>query len=757
VVPLIAVASLAAGTTAQGLAWRAAGRRLDATFGACATRELDVIANVLAAPERNREGGMELLCVTIPGSSAPPLRLRLEIANIPENDQGRISNLRRGDVVRAWCRLRAPVAGPGITEISARQRLASQRLDATGRVKSSRLVGLVRPGTWSPSRALDIARVRARSALDGAVGETGETRAVLGAMLLGDRLLLDDGTNALLRDAGLVHILSISGLHTALSVLLLLAMLRRAGLGARSLFVVGGSLLLAFAAFVGHGASVWRACACLGVGLVARALDRDVDALAALALAAALLVLAAPSLALNVGFLLSVLATAGLVRAVPRVVHGEPGPSGLSRSVAASVGAYLATAPLLASAFGRLAPAALVANLVAAPLCAACLAAGAGAIVLSSVPGVGPAVAGAARLSVDALLIASKIAAAVPGGHLRVASPSGGLVAAYVALLLAAAFWGTASSRSGGRAIRLGFALCAIALHLGPPPPGSGPTRVDVLDVGQGLAVLVRGPDGRFVLVDAGPSGGGRFDAGDRIVVPTLAARGCRRLEVLALSHDHEDHAGGARAVLRDVEVGELWVGEGSENDPITRLVTADAVARGVSVRRLKRGEGAVRGGLEFSALHPGPDDRGRPLNDRCLTLRARSVGGVSILLPGDLESSGERALLAAGADPRCTALVAPHHGADRSSTLAFLAHAAPGFVLVSSGAGNRFGHPGKGALSRFAAIGAEVLRTDLDGTITLEDEGGAWRASVENERRRNKREREDDEECKRERETAGP
>ena len=118
--------------------------------------------------------------------------------------------------------------------------------------------------------------------------------------------------------------------------------------------------------------------------------------------------------------------------------------------------------------------------------------------------------------------------------------------------------WSDTWSRVGGRAIRLVFALFAIALHLGPPPPGSGPARAEVLDVGQGLAVVVRGPDGRSVLVDAGPSASGRFDAGDRIVVPALAAAGCRRLEVLALSHDHDDHAGGARAVLRDIGRGEL-------------------------------------------------------------------------------------------------------------------------------------------------------------------------------------------------------
>jgi competence protein ComEC len=744
-IPLVLAAAFATGAAAQGLVWRDTGRRLDAAFGACALRELEVVAQVAAAPERNREGGRELIVETVSDGKLPGLRLRLDIVEIPGDDGARIAALRCGDVVRVWCRLRAPVAGPGISEAGARRRLAAQRFDATGRVKNSRLVRLIVGGSGSPNRLIDGARVCARDALDRAMGRSGEARAVLGAMLLGDRLLLDERTNALLRDAGLVHILSISGLHTALSVLLVLAVLRRTGLGAKGVLVAGGALLLAFSAFVGHGASVWRACASLGVGLVARASGRDTDPLAALALATALLVVAVPTLALNAGFLLSVVATAGLVVAM-RCTR-----STFARSMAASLGAYLATAPLLAGLFGRLAPAAFVSNLVAAPVCAACLATGAAAIALSSVPVAGAASAAAAKASVSALLVASRVAATIPGGHVRVAPPSPTLVMAYVVLLV------TVASSRGGRAARLLLALCAIAMHLGPPPPEPGPARAEVLDVGQGLSVVLRGPDGRFVLVDAGPSGGGRFDAGDLIVVPALAARGCRRLEVLAISHDHEDHAGGALAVLRDIEVGELWIGAGSEHDALTRIVAAEAVARGVAVRRLARGERIVRGGLELSVLHPGIEDRGRSLNDRCLALRATNAGGATLLLPGDLESAGEGALLAAGEDPRSGALVAPHHGADGSSTLAFLARVSPRLVLVSAGAGNRFGHPGKRALARFGSLGARVLRTDRHGTITLDDEAGSWRASVEKDRRRDEREDEDEGECEREREPSSP
>ena len=729
---LMAAAAFAAGAALSGFSFRQAGARLDATFAGEPSLALELDATLIAAAERDLDGRRVILVEAATNEPSPALRVRLEIADVPGDDAARIDALRRGDAVRVWCLLRAPSGGPGATELDARRRLAAARLDATARVKNSRLLRLVTAGPRSPGRFLDDARVRARRVLDREVGTAGETRAVLGAMLLGDRLLLDDDTNALLRDAGLVHILSISGLHTALTVLLVLSLLRRTGAGARGLLFVGTGLLLAFSAFVGHGASVWRAAASLGVGLLARVLSRDVDPLAALALAAGLLVAAVPALSWNIGFTLSVAATAGLLAACPPIAPGARRPSTLRRSMAASAGAYLATVPLLAAGFGRLAPVALLANLAAAPLCAACLAAGAATLVCSSWPVVGKAAVLAAKLSVAALLLVSRWAASVPGGHLRVAHPPFALGLAYVTLLLAAWLAPRVAPRSAVRAIRLSFVVILIALHLGPQPPAPGPARVSVLDVGQGLAVVVRGPDGGFVLVDAGPTGGGRFDAGDRIVVPALADAGCRRLDVLALSHDHDDHAGGARAVLRDLEVGELWIGAGSERDPLTRRVIESAVVRGVAVRRLKRGDRAVRAGLSLAVLHPADEDRSRPLNDRCLVLSARAPSGASILLPGDLEADGERALLAGGAAQEAGVLVAPHHGADGSSTRPFLERVAPRLVLVSAGVRNRFGHPGAAALARFAAVDAQVLRTDRDGTIQLTDAGGAWDASVE-------------------------
>jgi competence protein ComEC len=738
---LLAVGAWGLGALAQATAWRGAAERHVALFRGERVVDRELRGRVIAAPERRIDGSRSLLVEAAAEEDAPRSRIRLDVAEVPGDDLARFEALRCGDTIRAWCRLRDVGKRPGTTEAGARRAQAAQRLDATARVKSSRLIVGIGSGPATLSRAIDVAHVAAIRRLDRAFDPDGTTRAVLGAMLLGDRGLLTEDLNAVLRDAGLVHLLSISGLHTAMTVLLLLTLFRRAGIGPRGLLVSGGAALLALAAFVGHGASVWRACGSLGAALIARALGRDVDALAALALSAAALVLAVPPLAWNAGFLLSVTATAGLVACVRPAAEAEARGI-MTRMFAASAGAYAATLPLVARLFGRAAPAALAANLAAAPLCAACLGAGAAAVLVGSTPGLGPLVVRAAEFAVGALLLVARWAGALPGGHLRVASPSAGLVALYVTALLAAWLWRGASR--GGRLLRLLAMLAAIAIHIGPPPPGPGPARVEVLDVGQGLSVLLRGPSGGFALYDAGPAGGGRFDSGDRIVIPALSARGCRRLDVLVLSHDHDDHAGGARAVLRDLEVGELWLAAGSERDRLTRSIAAYAVECGVAVRRIRRGDAARLSGLRVQALHPGLEDRRRLVNDRCLALRIGAEGREAVILPGDLEAEGERALLRAGADVRGTVLVAPHHGADGSSTAEFLAAVHPRWIVVSAGEGNRFGHPGAAALSRYAAAGARIARTDRDGTVAFEDHAWGWQPLSGDDRSGNEGEDED-------------
>jgi competence protein ComEC len=219
---------------------------------------------------------------------------------------------------------------------------------------------------------------------------------------------------------------------------------------------------------------------------------------------------------------------------------------------------------------------------------------------------------------------------------------------------------------------------------------------VAVLDVGQGDALVVEGPNGRAVVIDAGPGGAGRLDAGARVVAPYLWWRGRLGLAATVVTHEHSDHAGGMAAVRERFPGAEIW--------------TPASLAR--APRTL--------GGATISAL---PTSGGPRVNDRALVLRV-DYGAASFLLASDISGIAEHALVTAGAPLQATVLKVAHHGARDGSTPAFLAAVRPSVAAISVGARNPYRHPDAAVLARLDAAGARVLRTDRDGALLFETDG---------------------------------
>jgi competence protein ComEC len=264
-------------------------------------------------------------------------------------------------------------------------------------------------------------------------------------------------------------------------------------------------------------------------------------------------------------------------------------------------------------------------------------------------------------------------------------------------------------------------------LHNGPPPERAGAAEVVALDVGQGLAVALRGPRGGQLLVDAGGSADPAFDPGERAVLPHLIGRSGRYLDALVVTHDHVDHVNGAFALLREIEVGELWVGPRAQQGRRLAQLAREARERGTALVLAERGLRREVAGLAVQVLAPARAVAGRRgQNDRSVVL---SVGEAParVLIPGDLEEPGEAELLASGGDLRAEVLVVAHHGSRHGSSAAFLAGVQPRWALVSAGRRNPFGHPHPEVLERLDRVGARVLRTDEMGSVTLVLHSGAW------------------------------
>jgi competence protein ComEC len=255
-----------------------------------------------------------------------------------------------------------------------------------------------------------------------------------------------------------------------------------------------------------------------------------------------------------------------------------------------------------------------------------------------------------------------------------------------------------------------GLALMAPAFVLVPEAPPHGEAWITTLDVGQGLAVLVRTAN-RVLLYDAGPAFGPEADSGGRIVLPALRGAGLSRLDAMVLSHEDMDHIGGALTVMESLEVDAL-ASSLPERHPLNALAGA--------TQRCAGGTAWQWDGVRFEFLHPVRDAQAKRRNDLSCVLRIASDGG-SMLLTGDIERAAEKSLLETTKSVKADVLLVPHHGSRTSSTLEFIAAVAPRWAVVPVGYRSRFGHPNGEVLERYRAAGARILRTDLDGAVQVQ------------------------------------
>ena len=272
-----------------------------------------------------------------------------------------------------------------------------------------------------------------------------------------------------------------------------------------------------------------------------------------------------------------------------------------------------------------------------------------------------------------------------------------------------------------------------------PFPPGITPHELEMtaVDVGQGDSILLTFPDGKLMLVDGGgiPSFGhhapSQMDVGEEVVSPYLWHRSIRRIDVMACTHAHADHIGGLPSLLENFHPKELWTGANSEN-PAWRNLRDHARRDGVRIRPLHRGQCFDYGGTHIEVLAPSMDyvPKEVPQNDDSLAFRV-SFGRQSFLLSGDIERPIESELIDEGLLRPTDVLKVPHHGSHTSSTAAFLDLLHPAFAVISAGFENSYGHPHADVLERYAERRICVLRTDLDGYVSIRSDGRRLRMDM--------------------------
>ena len=584
----------------------------------------------------------------------------------------------------------------------------------------------------------------------------GDQAPLARSLLLAQRDGLDRDVRDRYARAGLSHLLAISGLHVGLvaGILLLLAGAARLGRGRAA--AAGAAGTVGYVLFLGSPHSAVRAATQIVLVLLGRVLQRPARGSALMAAAALGLLAVEPEALLSPGFQLSFAGVAGLLwlrrpllARMRSVQRWRPGGMAAGRwiadGVATSLAATLATAPIVAWHFGRIAPIGVLANLVAIPLLGAAIPALGLAMALGTVS------LPAARFVAEggsAMLMAldrvAAIAAAVPGGSVGLPGP----VALVVTLGLAAGFLAVRRIGRARPAVRLaaagGIAMAVLVVSgLGLPGlgrsgpgalgPGGQTLEIHMIDVGQGDAIAIRTPANRWILVDAGGVGEG-WDAGEARVVPYLSRRGVLRLEGLVLSHPDADHVGGAESVLRALRPG--WIADPAAvvgKGRYARLLRA-AADRDVHWMTPPAGAELELDGVTVLFLYPdGPSGAVEDANDASVVIRV-SMGRFDALLTGDAPESVEDMLAERhGEGLQAEVLKVGHHGSITSTGDALLEATGARAALISAGADNRYGHPHPAVIERLRAADVQIYRTDRSGSIIVRaGRDGSFEVSTE-------------------------
>jgi competence protein ComEC len=301
-------------------------------------------------------------------------------------------------------------------------------------------------------------------------------------------------------------------------------------------------------------------------------------------------------------------------------------------------------------------------------------------------------------------------------------------IAMSLALLSVAAASSVTMRRIAGAAVAV--LLVLLVWHPFAPELRARELELSIIDVGQGDGLFLAFPDGKTMLVDGGgiPVFGraprSNMDIGEDVIAPYLWDRGIRHVDVIAISHAHEDHAGGVPALVRAFRPSQMWTGFTPE-DPVWQRVRDAATRAGTPIRPLRAPSRFAFGGTQIEVLAPSADYEPAeiPKNNDSLVLRI-TYGWRSFLLTGDIERLVERAIVDGGGLGPADVLKVPHHGSRTSTTEEFLEAAHPAFAVISAGFENSYGHPHAAVIDRLHDRHTELLRTDRNGMVTVRTDG---------------------------------
>lgn len=623
-----------------------------------------------------------------------------------------------GDVVELRGRLISPSASRNPRAFNYREYLFQRGIYGILRVGANGL-RVIAKGSGNPFLAKVIHPVKrhVRESIDKTL--RGDQGGLLKGLLLGERRAISREVKEVFSNAGVIHVLAVSGLHVGIVLSILLLLFRLLRIPFRISLMCVAALLPLYAFITGLRPSVVRATVMAVCLLVGWMLERETDPLNVLGFAGLLILFFNPRSLFDTGFQLSFAATASILYLYPKLhplLFGWLGKSTTwlkwaTSSLAVSLCAQLGVIPLVAYHFFRVPVLPIFANLIVVPLIGVAISLGIASSLASLISqGLARIFAASNWLVLTSTLKTVGLLNSLPFASLRVGRPSIIHICLYFPVLFGLANW---KSKLWARWVVLLSVLIGVGFATWPRIFSERRVEATFLDVGKGESCLLKFPNGKNMLID----GGGRsrnFDAGRDVIAPFLWAHGVKRIDLVALSNSHNDHSGGLLYIMENFPVG-LVVEAGVQHDSWSYRRFLELVEeKSIPYRVVRKGDVIEELGLPISVLHP-PEGVGRPgsdLREQSLVLRF-TYGEVTFLFTGDYGGSA--------LEGEIDVLKIPNYGALKSNPPDLVERLSPQIAVVSKG---RSRLPREEVLKSYSRMGTETYPIDRDGAVMLKTDG---------------------------------
>jgi len=645
-----------------------------------------------------------------------------------------------GDVIKAEVLLQEPELPGNFGEFNYRDYLKRQNIFLTDSIEINKLEITGHSENLSINSLIYGIKNRITRKIEKIYKSPG--KSLIKAILIGDKTEISRELTDIFQDAGIMHILAISGLHVGIIAIVLLFifnLIPKYWINDLFKYLIIIIIMLGYAAMTGFRPSVSRATLMLAIVIIAKCFNRPYHIYNSLYLAAFLILLWQPLYVYDAGFLLSFVVTFFIIFLAPILEDKlEYLPSYFRKLFSVSLSAWLGVVPLSAYFFYKISFIGILSNIIIIPLIGVILILALLSIFLSFLflP-IAQLFSLFNEVLINLLLIAGKKLSSLPFAYQHVAQPGLASIILYYIIILTVFysihFWAKYDLLKKKRRFWLIVSFSFILIFINVLFPSSL-LAVHFINVGQGDCILVQTPQKKNILIDGGGTPYSDYDIGKNIVIPYLRREGISQIDIMFLTHPDTDHLEGLLPVLKEMKVN-LVVDSGVQYQDKMYLDFLSLIQEDENISYFQTRAGdVIRIGsdIEISIINPSIVSNcvlENDFNNNSIVLKLQ-YKNTDFLFTGDIEEPAEINILSRNNLLKSDILKVAHHGSDSSTGDLFLEKIKPEVAIISVGA-NNFGHPNPDVIKKLEKKCQKVFRTDLNGTIIVRSNGSKYYINI--------------------------